>query len=294
MVNTFIVSENYEESASLLNLIRLRKQCVEANQILNILLQIKDICTFENWKYNNKPINNAKEYIKRVAWLKEIRTRYLCLSYRYVVSNGVVNKCVKEELPYKIYNSIKYLVIDDQVIIWLPKISKQPKYSKIIINLDSKSEEYSKRFRNKIAYIIPKNKVVFPNDIIYKLGYSQHPIVKMWVGYEESLKDYINAHVKVYLSIKSTYKMNIPIYETKNSQKPWWIKSVIMTHKISLLRKEILRNEPAHFVNIFCKINKKYVNVGYLWTGELSEIDIELLMKNKHLNIPSLCSKIHI
>ena len=94
MVNTFVTtrrknsdgsySPDYRASAKTLDLQRLRKQCVEAYQILNILAHLSKVVELEGWesfvpvKINEHilpPKKQAKRYLARVLWTKDVRKR---------------------------------------------------------------------------------------------------------------------------------------------------------------------------------------------------------------------------
>lgn len=118
-------------------------------------------------------------------------------------------------------------------------------------------------------------------------GWVNHPAVKMWKGYTNGLKYYFNKIVEECLKrgFKNTldlYELNDSdvIYETierkrKSDNKiifPWWFtwKPLIQTHRCSLLRKM-----PEFYQNIFKgKIDKKYIDKGYIWPTKLSEEQI--------------------
>jgi len=287
MVNTFLAFVNYEQSALSLNLQRLRKQCVEAYQILNILEQLSHICELEGWPNCTKATKKEKElnyktrvdiHASRIQWVTETRKRYLALPYRYISLDNKLEKRPKNEVPFKIHKTgAKYEVIEDKVKIWiLRSTKKQP------LNYISKTEE---KFR--IMYVMNHTDVALPQDNVYTLGFSQHAIVKMWAGYENSLKKYINAHVSIYCSMEKkngeSCSMDIPHFVVSSSTKPWWLENnaVINSHRASLLRKEKARNEPEHFVNIF-KVNENYYGTGYIWTGSIDLKYVKGLMKYKN------------
>jgi hypothetical protein len=80
-------------------------------------------------------------------------------------------------------------------------------------------------------------------DLTIKFGYMYHPAVLMWLGYEEALKDYLNAHIEETISrgIKNTMIM----YDTENVVRPPWTYDAefIARHRAILLKKELDRNE---------------------------------------------------
>lgn len=85
MVNTFLVDTNFATSASLLDKRRLGKQRVEAQQILQILLNLNEIALQLNIKpveilYYHENKNNvnyiANTYIKQCKWVDDVVIAY--------------------------------------------------------------------------------------------------------------------------------------------------------------------------------------------------------------------------
>lgn len=264
MVNTFVTYRkkigneyipDYEKSAESLDVPRLRKQCVEAYQILNILRHLKKIAKLEN-KELFQPIENewgeSPEYIyssflKRVEWCKSIRKEYLVLDYRYAKIAGKIVKVPVKDLPIRVRG--------DYIL----------------------SQKKEVEYQNKL---FPREKVILPGDELFTLGFSQHAIVKMWIGYENSLKEYINAHIDVYCTKKKKNgeycSISLSKYDlaSKKIIHPWWItryEGVILSHRAALLRKEYYRKEPLHYFNNpdFTSIDLAWKKSGYVWTASL-------------------------
>lgn len=198
MVNTFVISSDFDECARYLDRKRLGKQRVEAYQVLRILLFLHRLG--EHFKHPYPGGSTGRDIVKRSEWVKEIRTRY---------SN--------EEMG---------LTFDGELV---------------------------------------------PMARAFRLGFSSHPIVRMWVGYENALKLYINAMIKEWLN--RGYKNTMATYDVpENSTKPWWVytKALINSHKASLHRKLPTHYEPTH---------KKYLMRGYIWTSNISATDIVKMAK---------------
>lgn len=86
--------------------------------------------------------------------------------------------------------------------------------------------------------------IVGQNDLTIRFGYIYHPAVLMWIGYEESLKMYLNAHILA--SIERGIKNNMKIYEipTDVIRPPWtYDHDFITRHRAVLLKKELDRHE---------------------------------------------------
>lgn len=121
---------------------------------------------------------------------------------------------------------------------------------------------------------------------IVKLGFSQHAVVRMWIGYEESLKSYINDHIDEWCSRKNSsggnFKCSIEKYKTtKNIDYPWWTSCLgfLKSHRAALLAKEIARKELPRYVkfDVF-HVSEFYKKRGYIWTNNLTIEQIESLI----------------
>jgi hypothetical protein len=71
-------------------------------------------------------------------------------------------------------------------------------------------------------------------------GWSNHPIVKMWAGYEDALKLYSNLMVEEW--IRRGYRNSMEIYDITGStiKSPWWlgIEEFHASHRAALLAKD--------------------------------------------------------
>lgn len=81
------------------------------------------------------------------------------------------------------------------------------------------------------------------NELIVKMGFSSHPAVIMWYGYEDALKEYIEAHIAEH--IKRGYKNTMKRYVNIKGEHPKWTRdeNFHKNHKAALLNKELTRNE---------------------------------------------------
>lgn len=291
MVNTFVTeffSKNmYTLSAKNLDIQRLRKQIVEAYQILRILEQIHHIVNLEGWDKcpgdnfelsHAKPKKHASMYLSRVNWVVNTRKRYMNLPYRYLIRGTEITKVPVNEKLFRLSKSDMFCVAEEgtSVTVWIKESDKRDvSYG---VNVPSSKPRLRRR-----EYKIPRDKIVLPEDEYYTLGFSQHAIVKMWVGYEDSLRMYINQHIDVYCTNKtksggncsiSIEKYTIP--KLKTHDHPWWIvhyDGVVWSHRAALLRKERFRGESAWYTlnPKFLKTPGEYLNSGYVWTGSLGE-----------------------
>lgn len=78
----------------------------------------------------------------------------------------------------------------------------------------------------------------------YRGGWFNHPAVKMWRGYENALKEYVNTMITEWQ--RRGYQNNMPYYDLEGVQisYPWWLGDPRLhrSHQSNLLRKE-----PAHY-----------------------------------------------
>jgi hypothetical protein len=80
-----------------------------------------------------------------------------------------------------------------------------------------------------------------------KMGFCNHPVVEMWYGYEDALKEYIDAHIEEWL--RRGYKNTMRIYNVKTMDHPKWCSWIQLhdNHKGALLRKEVEREEKTWY-----------------------------------------------
>ena len=73
---------------------------------------------------------------------------------------------------------------------------------------------------------------------IEEYGWKNHPIVKMWKGYENSLIDYGNRMIREW--IRRGYKNTMEIIPVVAVTKPPWVfdKTVRLSHQSNLIRKD--------------------------------------------------------
>lgn len=270
MVNTFLVCEDYLTSARQLDTKRLQKQCLEAYQILHILFQFQLLLHSTNSLWRLKTIA-PKHYLcggwtltkeiergyKRTELLKKTRHDYISSSSRFVKILSSDDELLYrptpiEEVPYLISNTDVIECRECNTFVKLNDCShphlhfhflSPPKGlgSQFFIKLEG-----SIRYPKRVVYEIDRRYVC--DTEIVTMGFSQHAAVKMWVGYETSLFNYIIAHITVLeergrtinLKHRSLYD-SLP-FKSSEEVKPWWVThhtSVFMSHRASLIRKEL-------------------------------------------------------
>lgn len=231
MVNTFLVYSDYEKSASCLDRARLGKQRVEAYQILCLCQDL----TFLGQKQGD-PLPETRGRA-RYDWVRRVAKRYKNSEIRYLVRNvdpEGINRTLYP-IPTSIANQI-------------PVGSKRGKKD-IVLELENDGKF-----------------VIFPNDRVMKLGFCYHPAVLQWLGFEDSLKLYINAHIREFLA--RGYTNNMVLYTTFPSEvkHPDWVYSEEFhkNHRAALLKKERDRNEKPWYV-----LKQDFLDAGefidYIW-----------------------------
>ncbi len=112
-----------------------------------------------------------------------------------------------------------------------------------------------------------------------KQGWCNHPAVKMWRGYEEFLKCYINSIITEW--VNRGFDNNYPLIETiNNPSKPWWWnkQAIHFTHQANLYLKM-----PHFYANTKARLNMKiptifddedifnyYTQIGYIWPENMT------------------------
>lgn len=71
-------------------------------------------------------------------------------------------------------------------------------------------------------------------------GWQNHPAVKMWRGYDEALKLYMNICIQEWIERGYNNTMKIEVVDQNNCKKPSWIgkEEFHASHRSNLLRKD--------------------------------------------------------
>ena len=78
-----------------------------------------------------------------------------------------------------------------------------------------------------------------PNHWIFREGYSSHPAVRMWFGYEEALKEYTNTMIDNFIARGGKNTMHRYTLPTQIDYPPWLSDPLtIGTHRAALLKKD--------------------------------------------------------
>jgi hypothetical protein len=112
---------------------------------------------------------------------------------------------------------------------------------------------------------------------VIKMGFCNHPIVEMWFGYEDALKEYIDSHIDEWIS--RGYKNNMKRYGVKGGNKPVWCswKKFHDNHKGALINKEIDRGEKIWYQKMEDFVNVKEDYKDYIWVkNKIVYLDVNL------------------
>lgn len=291
MVNTFILTADYNVSASHLDNTRIWKQVLEAWQILRVLEQAHSICVWERWSPCPVTIDSmvnpaimAENYLARCTWLSDVRSRYLRLNYRYVIINGLIQIRSPNDVPFRA-DAKTYQVCGDHVHILIHNAKLESVRSKILppeYNMCSTLSQARHRVRTLVT--LRRSDVSLGDDRIFNMGYAAHPAVAMWIGYEPSLVNYIHAHLFECLK-RGINAAALPLPTIVGEVIiPWWItqtEAVFYTHRASLYRKD-----PKEYAKFLPYIPNQ--NVDYLWPSKMSLSDIvNVLSKTPSIEIVS-------
>jgi hypothetical protein len=310
MVNTFLVCEDYLTSARQLDTKRLQKQCLEAYQILHILFQFQLLLhsTKSLWKFKTIA---PKHYLcggwllkkeiergyKRTELLKKTRHDYLSSSSRFVKIPSLDDDLLYRpthinDVPYLISNTDVVECRDCDTFVKLNDCCHPHLHFHFLSPPKGLGSQFftkcgvSKRYPKRVVYSI-KRKNVCDTEIV-TMGFSQHAAVKMWVGYETSLFNYIVAHITALEERGRTINLkHRPLYDSLpikslEEVKPWWVThhtSVFMSHRASLIRKELSQFPPSRptedilrYIDNPLIVDEeviKWLPHGYVWPNSL-------------------------
>lgn len=226
MAQTFLTSKSFQKSAESLDKKRLHNQKVEGLQILTILKHYRILADYLN--IPNFPIDQETTIKERDTWMNSIISNFKelgCVAI-HVQKNNFRKIMPGEIIPIK-RNPNNNLIYQENLVIETTKKGK------------------------KILSQGPVQNYVLPDDeyICMSNGFSQHPAVRMWLGFETALKAYINAHIEEW--IKRGCENNMIIYDIpKDYKRPQWTysKKIIYNYRAALIQREIENNELGHYI----------------------------------------------
>lgn len=225
MVNTFLIDENFRESARKLNPQRLGKQRVEAYQILIALQQLRFLANY--FGVDDYPIDEDTPKTQRESWITKVLDEFKKsgLASIHITHKLIIEIPYSQPLPKKIKNG-----------------------HELYYNPDNGLYYEVKGKRNKIVSSGKRYEYVLPGEELITTGFRKHPAVCMWLGFETALKDYINAHIEVW--VERGYKNTMETYTVPDDYKrPSWSysKDIINNFKSTLVERELDRLETFWF-----------------------------------------------
>jgi hypothetical protein len=111
-----------------------------------------------------------------------------------------------------------------------------------------------------------------PDERLVKMGFCTHPIVEMWYGYEDALKEYIDAHIVEWMD--RGYKNTMKIYNVRAKQYPEWCgwDDFHENHRGALIKKELDRKEKPWYQLQSIFVDAKAFE-DYIWVKNHVEYD---------------------
>ena len=225
MVNTFLLDRDFRISASKLNRDRLGKQRVEAYQILIVLKQYRFLARYFGLPDFPVGENTSKE--TRRAWVNLIVQTFK--------ASGLIGLHLRGGL-----------IIQYRVGATLPR---RPESGNSLHYDSSTGTVYEvKGARKTVVASGHWSQFVLPGEELVTTRIRISSAIDMWLGFEEALKDYINAHIEVWAS--RGYRNTMQTYTVGSYPRPAWTQSeeVIRNFKSTLIEREIERLEPAWYM----------------------------------------------
>jgi len=303
MVNTFITHDEFKDTAAALDKARLNKQITEAYQIFNVCNDVHVIATFHHLPPMPFIVDHYETYMpakeqairfkERCDWYSRTVKLYLAMSTRlaYCVSKTgklELKEFPRDALPRYVTRTEKYHVEGKYVYVSEPDIDDDG----CIIKADNGRIQ-----RSDVCYLRSKVLLQVQGERVLSLGYFQHPIHRMWIGYENALAHYIHVLKQEFLS--RGHKTIVSVrYDSERIFYPWWTmcKHVQLTHRASLIRKETSREEKEWYSrrpDFDRKVLSNYLDLGYIWTCNLTVHQIVILIEDKKKpNLQAICAPI--
>lgn len=210
---TFLVCSDFKLSAKCLDNKRLGKQRVEAHQILNICYWLQGLGLHYNDKLPPDPYS-------RYDWIRRIMNLYKLDNYYYIFTSELKQRKI-------------------------PKNFKLYKFGFADLNKIQISTNYVLDGTTMYPKLYPREYCILPDEwFVDKSTFVYHPIILMWLSYENALKEYIDAHVDEWISrgFNNNYpKLSSFDYASKDKDviKPDFIydSDFHLRHQSNLLRK---------------------------------------------------------
>jgi len=234
MVNTFLVHPDYRISASYLDWRRLGKQRVEAQQILTCLEHFDYLADFFGVERYPRDVDTPKE--QRVEYVKSLM------------------KVFKAKCPFGLIVCPDGSVVcpDGRTII---EENGKARSGKKIVELDDGTYKCGQTI---YRYVYDATHVLIGT------GFKSHPCVLSWMGFQDSLKEYIDSCVAEWVS--RGYKNTMRTYGVVDAPRPSWTldERIFDNHRGALFLKEMERNESPWYVG-FPEFHSFTPFEDYIW-----------------------------
>lgn len=262
MVNTFLTSADFAKSAKSLDKARLGKQRVEAFQILNLISDLKLLSNLleikldpKNLKFSILQIFRAYKQLPCLLVVdKSDSTNFRIDKYLTFTQTTIKVLPTGEETC-----ETKDVVLDNPY----PELIRPPPQLRIFLNEEGEEVEKETTYFMSIQHDPEPS----PSQRVVRVGFANHPAVRMWFWHETALKAYINAHIDEFCERGCNNTMER--YEIPSSvSKPKWCSDpkFHQCHRAALLEKEVQRNEKPWYIN-----KKKFVSAGKFLAYEWPE-----------------------
>jgi hypothetical protein len=218
MVNTFLLEPDFRASARRLDRARLGKQRVEAYQILIVLRHLRFLARYFNLP--QFPVDEDRPVEEREAWIDLVlKTFKQTQTAIHIRGDVIVEIPLGQALPHRI-KSGHQLLQDEHGQVYEVKGKRR-----VVV---SSGPWYD--------YVLPGE------DFIHRPR--RHPVIRMWLGFETALMDYINAHIEVW--IEREYVNNMQTYDVPlDYPRPSWSYSeqIMNEFRSTLVQRELERYE---------------------------------------------------
>lgn len=219
MVNTFLTAspdkDGFRKSAANLDKPRLWKQVTESWQLINLIENYHFLADYFGLPCPQNPY-------KIKEWTKIIMKKYKSLDYWIFLHQGkwvMFPKTKPKPTKLKYYDEYQILG------------------RKILFN----GKKYN------------KYELVLPGDKFITMGFGYHPVVIMWMLNIDSLKMYMNDHIKEFIKRGGEPGVSklLQTYDESNAIHPIWCHDpeFINNHRAALLTKEIVRSEDPWYIS---------------------------------------------
>lgn len=243
MVTTFLTELDYKASARNLDRLRLGKQRTEAWQIWLVHRDLQILARYLNLIEHPPSHSDPIQYfLGAQVWADQIITLYKQQSFLVALEPPFLTSIPKTEAPlYKsVSASTPYLIEDDQVRIGTGK--KQIWWPRSQTFLAAEGER------------------------LIKLGFINHPASRMWLGYSESLLEYLNAHIEVWAE-QGYNNVTLSVIPVSNPKKPFWVNSTLIEN-----HRGVLYGKDPQFYQEWATDQTEYI-----WPSQLSAEQLQQL-----------------